>query len=309
MCTGAVPFVLAYHYSQAYCKAHPERMMHVVNDWRMVFHPELVPESFGMLNARFAWLFPVLPEQGGLAFLSLGLLAAWHIRLKNRAMAVGIAGSIALIVLSFAFAKTHDGTWSFLYPNSRMYLALPLLLCWCLAALPGKPVCGTATLVAAVIACAAMVGIKYSRAEKVIATHLAWPDLPMVERPVATLERDLHLMTRLCGMHDIQLIVGTNDVQGPIPARFRCFLYPALESGLPPTYLYGMERRFWQRDAVADSVFQRILVLGAGASPMDTNALWEDLSSEGTGPLFLITGNRLPTDRLMATYLQLHPGR
>jgi hypothetical protein len=313
MILGATPFIAAFHFAQAYCAAHPERMMHVMNDWRMVFHPELVQESFGMLNAHFAWLLPLFPSLGSLAFVSLVLLAAWFIRLHNWPMAIGISAAVALIVFSFAFAKTHDGTWSFLYPYSRMYLALPLLLCWCLATLPLRPEARSAALITTLIVAVAMSVLNYYRMQVVVTKSLAWPDLPVSERPIAALAPDLLMLHRLCASNDVQLIVGTHSVDDRIPAGFRCFLYPALDPDLPPTYLFEMERRYWQKDKATSTVFQRILVIGGRIAkpgmPMSDLPDRTDVSTPESGPLLLIQHNTLPTDSLMARVLRVENTR
>lgn len=307
MAVGAAPFAVAYGLAQAYCRAHPERMMHVVNDWRMVFHASLVPESLGMLGLHFAWLFPVFASLGSLAFLSLPVLLLLAVRDRQWPMVWATAGSMVLILVSFGFAKTHDGFVSFLYPYSRMYLALPLLLCWCMAELKHPRIPASRAVVPLLVLSMAMATTHVLRTRNAIAENLHVPLLPVAERSLAALAADREQIGQIVRLHDVQLLVGCNDVQMPVPAQFRCYLAPLLDPRLPPGYIHAFDRRFWQREAFADSVVRNMLVFcrpsKEGLGRMRRDPRWKDLSTPASGPIFLITGNTLPTDSLMAQFM------
>ena len=80
-------------------------------------------------------------------------------------------------------------------------------------------------------------------------------------------------------------------------------MYPTLIDELPPTYLYGYERRYWQRELYGTSILPNILVIGG---PLDKwrslgekHAKLEAVRKMNGDAAYLITGNTQPTDALI----------
>ena len=299
---GMLPFTAAYLAAQTYCRAHPERMVHVVNDWRMTFHPgELIPESFGMLNLHFAWLFPLLPTMGGLAFALLIALSAWNFWSGDRPRGLALAAAVIMIIASFAFPKTHDGTDSVFYAYSRMYLALPLLLCWGSGSLTlSRGVTKWSTLV---LLCGSVfaVAMKLDRTAEFVKMPIA-SEVPVLELPVELLIADAANLRMLKEKYHVDLIVGNSQWDDNIKARFRGYISPLLEPTLTPLYVQG-DRRYWQRGTYAPMIAPTLLVMGgdsarwASWSDRDEDIL--DVSDERFGPLHVIRGNTERTDSLL----------
>lgn len=307
---GSLPAAAAYFFAQAYCQSHPERMMHLLHDWRMTFHPtELIPESFGMLNLQFAWLFPMLPTLGCLAFAALPALVVWNFFQHDRARGVALAGAFLLIIISFAFPKTHDGMDSAFYAYSRMFLALPLVLCWALGGWRPSARSGRIVSLLLLLACSVTLLIKCFGTQKVVQSQLEAQDVPVNEASIALLAHDADNIQQVCAAHDVQLIVGSKQLPRLIGASYSCYLYPVLEPALPPTYFQGDERRYWQRRTATSTVFQRILIIGGSVGrpglPASGEPNWTDVSTPESGPLLLIEGNALLTDSLMAQVLRV----
>lgn len=298
---GALPFASIHFAAQAYCHAHPERLVHLVNDWRMVFHPELIPESLGMLNLHFAWLFPLLPSAGGLAFAAVLVLVAWNFLRRDQVRGLALAGAFILILISFGFPKTHDGTESVFYAYSRMFLALPLLLCWGLVPVELGQRAGRWTTVALLSGSLLAVGIKLDRTTEAIKLPTG-PNIPVLEMPMKEVLADAANLRLLKERYDVDLIVGNDLWNDSINPRFRCYLYPAIEPALAPTYIKG-DRRYWQRDAYASRIVPTLLIVGgdsarwASWSAGDKRLL--DVSNTRFGPLHVLRGNTEPTDSLL----------
>ncbi len=307
LAAGALPFISAFFAAQAYCRSHPESMVHVVHDWRMTFHPlELIPESFGMLNLHFAWLFPLLPTMGGLAFIALLLMAAWQIHRHNWACGFGLASAVLLIIFSFAFPKTHDGTGNVFFAYSRLYLALPLLLCWGFGHLAMGRRAERGTAIALLSGCLVATGLMVSRASETNFQDTG-PHSPVAELPVQEVVADAANLLRLQKEHAVDLIVAM-DFGGRIAPQFRCYLYPAIEAALAPTYMKG-DRRFWQHDAYASRVVPTLLIVGGDsicwASWSNDDDRLSNFSDDRFGPLHLLRGNTEPTDSILDRFSRM----
>jgi len=306
LAVGALPFAAAYFAAQAYCRTHPERIVQVVNDWRMTFHPELIPESFGMLNLHFAWLFPLLPSLGGLAFSVMILMAAWQISRRDRARGLGLAGAVLFTILSFAFPKTHDGTENVFFAYSRMYLALPLLLCWGSGHVEMSQRATRGMVIVMLTGCMIASGLMIARFPGVILRQTG-PNGPVAELPVKEVTADAAHLLRLQKEYAVGLIAAL-DFGYRFAPQIRCFLYPAIEPALAPTYMKG-DRRYWQRDAYASRVVPTLLIVGGDSSRW---ASWSaeddrllDVSDRRSGPLHVLRGNTEPTDSLLDRFSRM----
>ncbi|HMN06858.1 MAG TPA: hypothetical protein PKD45_14145 [Flavobacteriales bacterium] len=298
---GAVPFAAAHIAAQAYCTAHPERMVHTVK-WRMVFDPiTLIPESFGMLDLHFGWLFPLLPAMGGLAFWALAAMAAWHLIRGNTPMGLGLLAAGLLIVASFGFDKTHDGFESPFFPYSRMYLAMPLLLCWGLTSQNSSMKVPLWVVPSLLLSCIASSLIMWTRAGTVLSASIPG-FVPVNEIKIVQARTDAARMARLKEKYGIQLITGHSDWNDLINVRLRCYLYPLLAPSLAPTYMKG-DRRYWQQDQYAHRVMENLLIVDVPQAVRsnwpDTEGRLIDVSDSLSGPLHVLIGNTLPTDSLL----------
>ncbi|HRF82478.1 MAG TPA: hypothetical protein PL070_20630, partial [Flavobacteriales bacterium] len=57
------------------------------------------------------------------------------VRQRDIRMVWALIGTLALILLSFCFAKVYDGYDSIFFPLSRIFLGLPLVLAWALGSI------------------------------------------------------------------------------------------------------------------------------------------------------------------------------
>lgn len=307
---GMLPFTAAYLAAQSYCRTHPERMVHVVNDWRMTFHPgELIPESLGMLNLHFAWLFPLLPTMGGLAFALLIALSAWNFRRGDGSRGLALSAAVVMIIVSFAFPKTHDGTDSVFYSYSRMYLALPLLLCW--GSGPLIMSLRAANWSTLILLCGSVLAvvIKLDRTAEFVKMPIA-SEVPVLELPVELLIADAANLRLLKEQYHVDLIVGNSQWDDNIKARFRGYIDPILEPALTPLYVQG-DRRYWQRGTYAPMIAPTLLVMGGDSARWASWSAREeyilDVSDERFGPLHVIRGNTERTDSLLERFSRM-PG-
>lgn len=298
---GATPAYAFHALAQAYCAAHPERVMNTLFDWRLEFHMEGIVEGLSRLDAHFAWLAPLAWPYGqliGEGLVVLVFVATWY---RHRESALALATAILIIVLSFGFGKTHDGILNVFLPWSRIFLALPLVCCWGVALLIGDAPSGpwSARTLVAITLCVMV--FKTDRLPTVIGEQVSAQGPWASERPLAGLNDDLTHVRDICARHPVGLIMPFDRGTG-IEAHYRAILYPALEPELPPTFLCGKEYRYWCREAFADSVVSDVLLLSGRTGLWDRKARSMATATDVSGDLpdryLLLHGNTLTMDSL-----------
>lgn len=301
-CLGMLPFLGLHLAAQAYCRARPERVVHAVNGGQLDFRPgELVPESFGMLDAHFQWLFPLPPYNGTLAFALLCALALWHLLLRNSPLGVGLFAALLLIVASFAFPKVHDGFSNLYFPYSRMYLAMPLLLCWGLGTVDRHVAAPRWSMFLGLAACILASTATLYRTPALAAAGIPG-FIPVNEIKLAHARSDLSRLIGLKQEHAVGLVTGSGDWNEVVNVRLRCYLYPLLNPAFGPTYMHG-DRRYWQHDQYGGAVVPNLMLID---EPENVRANWPssygkliDVSDSLSGPVHILIGNTLPTDSLI----------
>ncbi len=208
MIAGAFPLLLAQSAAQRYCSVHPERIVLTLYDWKMDFHPEGILESMGMLEKHFAWLFPLLWPLGQLTFWAVPLLIIVFLIRGSRRVALALTFSLAVVVYSFCFAKTHDGYLNVFFPYARMYLAMPVLLAWSVAALLPSHSNRSWTVPALVILCAGSLMVKVQRFHSVLQDHLDHQVEFVFERRIDVLWSDAMYLRRVAQENHVGLIVA-----------------------------------------------------------------------------------------------------
>lgn len=299
---GLVPFLGLHLAAQAFCRTHPERVVHAVNGWQLGFHPgDLLPESFAMLGSHFQWLFPFPAGNGSLAFILLCALALWHLLMRNRPLGIGLLAAVLLIIASFALPKVHDGFNSLYFPYSRMFLAVPLLLCWGLGTVDQPVATPRWLLFCGMAACTAATVVTLYRIPALAAARIPG-FIPVNEIRMQSARADLSRLLSLKQEHAVQLVTGSGDWNEVVNVRLRCYLYPILNPAFGPTYMHS-DRRYWQRDKYGGAVVSNLMLIDV---PENVRLHWPhslgrliDVSDSLSGPVHVLIGNKLPTDSLI----------
>ena len=297
---GALPFAFIQYASNAWYAARPGYAVYSIHDWRMDFHPEAIPEGVGNLALHFKWLCPVAWEQGWLAAPILLLILAIHFRDRRWPVVLGLCSAIALIAFSFSFGKVHDGEANVFYPAPRMFLAVPLLLCWALAQCDRAMVFQWLPWVVLAAGIASF-SVKGGRMAEVVHEQLENQPGQVSETALADLRADADLMLGLCDRHSVKAIVMlcTRDRSKQL---HRAYFYPLLHERMPPGRVYPEDRRHWQRIWAGTPVLGNVLVTGGDPErwyalvAADPRIL--DVSESIAGPLHILHGNTEPLDSI-----------
>jgi hypothetical protein len=299
---GALPVLLLWWWSMQFHTIRGEHLVHTVFDWRMVFHPELIPEALTRLDAHFAWLCPLWWPNGHLVLWLLGIVMVALFRLGRKSAAWAILAALLTIFFSFGFAKIHDGTSSILFPLSRMFLAVPLLLGWSLALL--EPYGRIRPYLVPIIGVASVItfSLRYEQALSVWAKTLTYPEgAPIHMREISKVRLECKTLMRYAQETSAELLVVIRNPNVG-EAFFMNMGCPVCEPGLPSTYMPGGDWRAWRVREESSMSRQRILVVG-GDPAIWANAMNGpfDVQVTGTGkPLaHMVTGADLPVDTLM----------
>lgn len=298
---GLVPGAMAYLCSQAWCDTHPDRIIHHLSPEDLVFAPSRVLDGLSRLDAHFQWLMPLVWPIGSLAGALLVLFTAQACWQRQWPLAAGSLVSIILTALSLGFGKIHQGWDSVFFPLSRMFLAVPLTIAWCGSQLLRRPRMSIWTMSILLLVCCGAIAWKASAlndvADKQVRAQREWVGV----RPVALLRTDEQRLRAICDKHDVGVILPL-QLGSDIWPQFRNYLYPALDEGLPPTYMCDYERRYWVRDALMDSVIPNILITGGSPERwkriMAADPRFIDADDLGPDEVHLMVANTERTDDL-----------
>ncbi len=296
---GTVPAIIAQILAQAYWSAHPERLMNVLFDWRMDFHAAGIAEAFSRLDHHFAWLSPVFWPYGQIIGEALVLVLIVHAWKRNRAMAVALFAAMAVVVLSFGFAKVHQANHNVFYGYSRMFLALPLLLGWAIAALGDfrSTRLSWGLLMASFVA----LTMKSVWLQDAIQEQLAGIDQVVSEGRLDDLRADAAELGDLCEDHQAGLVLLLPE-RTEVAAQFRSMLHPLLDDRIPVSYLVEQDHRYWVREALGDSIVRNVLIVGSAEGPLGSTDRLSgrvlDIMGSRGDRFVLIVDNALPTDSL-----------
>jgi hypothetical protein len=305
---GTLPAIALHITSQAWCASRPGAIVHRLGYSGWHFDGAATWHGLGRLDEHFQWLCPVFWGYEGVLAPGLVALSILAFRRGDRILSAVIPVALAGIVASLSLPKVHDGWDSVFFPLSRMFLAIPLLVAWALS-LSAPPVAAHRThVLLALLASVTAIAYKAAHVDRVGADQVAAQSKWVSVRPFAELKEDAAALKTLCEAHDVDLIVVPIRLGTRIWAQFRAYLHPTLVPDLPPTYLYGYERRHWQRTEQGQAIHPTILVIG-GAEER-----WAELRARDPRILRLgdlqgdrvhvFTGNDRPTDRLMASMLE-----
>lgn len=299
---GALPVLMFWWWSMHFYAIRSEHLVHTVFDWRMVFHPELIPEALARLDAHFAWLCPLWWPNGHLVLWLLGAVMVALFRLGKKSAAWAILAALLTIFFSFGFAKIHDGTSSILFPLSRMYLAVPLLLGWALTLLEpyGRvrpylvPIMGVASVVT--------FSLRYEQASSVWTKALANPDgAPIHMKKISNVRLECKTLMRYAKetSAEVVVLVRNPDVGEAFFMNMGC---PVCEPDLPPTYMPDGDRRAWRVREESRMRRRQILVVGGDpviwAKAMNGSFDVQEIST-GKPLVHKVIGAELPVDSLM----------
>lgn len=303
---GALPALLAHLSAQAWCLEHADRLIHRLEQALPTFDLPRILESIQNLDAHFRWLMPVvwpLPQ-----LLALGLLALvlFTFRERRMALALGLLASLFVILASFTMDKVHDGWGTVFYPLSRMFLGLPLLLCWASAMLlrPGRLF--SLGVFGILLIAVGFVGLRTSQTDRVARWNIHAQRDWVGVLPGDFLRSDAQRIHGISKRHGVGLIVPL-----PVPSlvwpQFRGYLYPVLEPELPPTYVHSNERRYWQRETFQNATVPVILFTGGDPERWNTILALDDrfiaVHDGGPDAVHVLVGNTLPADSIVRTVL------
>lgn len=295
---GVLPFIGVEYAAQAYCAAHADRVVATIHDWRMVFHAEMITEGLAAASKHFAWTVPLAGDRGEWAPALLLLFLTLACFRKNWRMAIALLGPIALIVISFGFAKVHDGEANPLFAHARMFLAMPWLLAWAFTTTLDGPVNARVSWLLGLVALGAFAH-KTISAPSAITGYVERAPGQICIVAYDHLVREAEEVSEFCRREQVKLIASSPSACEIL----RCQAYPLLRSDMPPTYVYTLERRWWIRQEVAQRVFPTVLVLNADmirwkeVMHHDPSVSAVQLPSGRT--MHLVKNNGVPTDSLM----------
>ena len=298
---GAVPVLFLLFEAMRFYSASPDRLAHTVFDWRMDFHPELIPEAMGRLDAHFAWLCPIWWPHGQAAIWLLIALVPVLAAKQNWAGALGIGAALICMLIALCFPKAHDGTSSVLFPLSRIFLAVPLLIAWGVVQLPWSSFRQRWILRAFMPILAITCGLRASRARGIIADAEGFHEgTPLRVHHTELARKECRTIALVAEALDVDLIVILRDPD-PGLGLFLNMACPVCEPTMPPTYMPQGERRTWRKAQEAFSIRHRALLVQGSAERWRAAESLSTVSLVSVWPpaLHLLIGIDAPIDTVL----------
>jgi hypothetical protein len=221
-------------------------------------------------------------------------------RAGDRSAGWAIAVTLLTITVSFGFAKVHDGTMSILFPLSRMFLAVPLLLGWGIAR--WRPSLRSGPLIILGISLVTF-SLRYERAGPAWTAALTDPKgTPIYMMKVSAVRDRCRTLEHYALETAAEAIVVIRPPSDPGPAFFMNMGCPVCGPGLPPTYMPDGDRRTWRVEEESRLHRERILMVNGDPG------VWAKVRKgrlnvipvgNGDPVMHLVVGAGLPVDSLM----------
>lgn len=270
---GIIPVVAAWQLASTFYSSCPN--LYTIFDWRMEFHPNLIPEALISLDKFLAWLCPIFWHIGSLALLAHVVLVVLLILKRNWPMVAAGLAALLLILFSFAFAKVHNGTDSIFFPLSRMFLGMPLLLAWLAAPLFTERSQRKVVGAAFICICFLCAVLRAVQAGPAFGHALAEQEqAPLRVRPITLIRMQCAGVAAAAERTGASLIIADRDPDA-FTAQFLTYALPALQPSAPPIHMPSDDRTDRCGSVFDDSVPTTVLVVGGGIRvlpclPMDT---------------------------------------
>jgi len=265
---GLLPYLLLWAAVRAFFHAQQAEVVNTIFDWRMHFKPYMIAEAFKRLDVHFEWLAPLSGHAGSLVLVLLIAALFVHIKQRNGHVAWALIATLGLILLSFSFAKVHDGSTSIFFPLSRVFLGMPLVLAWALGKVRISP--AALPLVATLLVCTALFHgtWRVTHARQVYTDALQHQeDLPVRTWPVERIKEQCASIASLAqATHadHILLLRGTDR----FAAQFSAYGIAVFHPEAPLTWMVGHDRRSFQRHYLTARPAGHVLIMDMDPATM-----------------------------------------
>lgn len=260
---GALPTVIGWIASRSFYSDRAGNVINTLFDWRLEFKPELISEALGQLDLHMAWTCPIFGKASSLVLLILTLTAIVLIKKRDTASGSAILVTLTVILISFGFAKVHDGTGSIFFPLSRMFLGIPILLAWSLS---GVRIALFRMLIVPIV-CIATLGngaVRWATGRHVYAEALvAQSGLPLRTKSIQEIKALCGQVAVAAVRSDAEHILVLPGLE-PYTAHFVAYATPVLFPEAPLTWMVRRDRRVFQRGSLLASKAERFLLVHCG---------------------------------------------
>lgn len=267
---GALPFLIVYYFARHFYIVHPEFLIHEISDWMLAFHWDLVWEAFGQLDRHFAYLCPLWWPNGSIALLLLlaGIVVLFRFKYPKEAIAFSVA--LLLILFSLAFAKVHDGKDSVFFAYSRMFLALPLILCVLFSIYSEKIKKPLRFAILLTLTCIVFLPIKLVKAKSIVQEETQHQtDLPIKIARIDSLRINAEKINAVAQKEKADVVIGIEGQH--IYMDLECWLWggECLYTDFKPTLVCNLERRSWRTTEEMSQIHKTVLLLGGKKGWLD----------------------------------------
>lgn len=283
---------IALHYTiQYYYVLHPEAIVHRMMGTQFSF--SLLISQLQDLDRIFNDICPVFWNSGFIIILVFPILSIILFYQKMKLRAWAMLAVTFLIFGSLGLGKSIDGSTSVIFPYSRLFLALPLVIGIGLSWIKLNLKLSLVMLLVPIL----YFFIHFQEFTVTVPNKLIRNNVIAVTK-VHRLEKMCKDIQMLAAKYQVKLIVINNSYYGDL-INYGC---KACTEDFPNSIKSQYERRTWLKMRFNDSVYKNILVIDADRKRNDTIAERFALADSA---LYLIKDNKLKTKQLLEE-LRIH---
>lgn len=247
---GAALGLMLHFLAQYYYVVHPETVVHSIMGTE--FEMKHLINHFADLDKMFNTVCPLFWHSGFLVLILLLVLAFVLLRQKQYERSIAFFLLPVALIASLGLAKTNDGTNSVIFPYSRLYLALPLVLGTGIGFIRMNSKLRSIAIVLPII----FFSINLDEVSRKIPNKIIRNDIIAVST-VEKFNELCNTINLVCKKNEIDLIL-IGEFYFKDMVNYGC---SSCVTDFPATLRLNYERRTWLTEKYKDSVFKNILVI------------------------------------------------
>lgn len=282
---GILPGAVLLWIMNRFYVLHPYYDLHKLN---LGYHSETFIKSLSKLPEFFGYNTPVMNHNGVAIFIILVLIALYFAMKRSYIKAAAVAFILPMLILTFGLGKLHEATDSLYFHYSRMFLAVPFLIAFCLMLF--EPVYEPPFFYTWCIAANYYFNMRINGlagdVEK-IATKNAVEIV--ISTPVEYILKGCRDLNKIAKENNVELVVMVNHFFND------CFTYgcPSCSDSFPEIIRPAYDRRTWKLLETENKIYKTVLLVDEEQNIKSTTLQVKKIPSQPK--LFLVTNNTLKT--------------
>jgi hypothetical protein len=241
---GVIPALAFYYFAHQFYELNPDYISHKM--WILTFSWEDFILAFTKLDTLFKYLTPFI-WKGHWLILLFPFFSGFYLLKQDWRKGIALLFGVLFIIFSFGINKIHNDVGTIFYSSSRMFLALPLLVCFAIIWLSDTNKVSVRQLLIILSVSILIVGIKSFTIEEKVQFHTEKGYYgPVTVIKVDELREQVESIYSVIKDKEVDLVVCVSS-DNYAPSEMALVTYGArfMVADFPETNLVHYERRTW----------------------------------------------------------------